>query len=158
MNLRQNILQFLGDGQAHTCSDLAAAQAVAKRTYQAAVELFAMLCQKFSLDPLGDGVILKITAVRRTLPEPMTCASRMFAAPTRMKSSTFRQMPRKPTSLDSALSLTAHMTPVEIGGILSDQESLLYRRQEDRCQGPHAPFGGMPPTESIRVYPELEPQ
>ena len=45
-------------GSTFTCSDLAAAQAVAKRTYQAAVELFAMLCQKFSLDPLGDGVIL----------------------------------------------------------------------------------------------------
>lgn len=28
------------------------------RTYQAAVELFAMLCKKFELDPMGDGVIL----------------------------------------------------------------------------------------------------
>jgi len=45
-------------GATFTCSDLATAQAVAKRTYQAAVELFAMLCQKFSLDPLGDGVIV----------------------------------------------------------------------------------------------------
>ena len=45
-------------GATFTCSDLATAQAVAKRTYQAAVELFAMLCRKFSLDPLGDGVIV----------------------------------------------------------------------------------------------------
>ena len=45
-------------GATFTCSDKATAQAVAKRTYQAAVELFAMLCQKFSLDPLGDGVIV----------------------------------------------------------------------------------------------------
>lgn len=45
-------------GANFTCSDTATAQAVAKRTYAAAVELFAMLCQKFSLDPLGDGVII----------------------------------------------------------------------------------------------------
>lgn len=34
------------------------ARACAMRTYQAAVELFAMLCKKFELDPMGDGVIL----------------------------------------------------------------------------------------------------
>ena len=45
-------------GSTFTCSDLDTARAVAKRTYEAAVELFAMLCQKFSLDPLGDGVIV----------------------------------------------------------------------------------------------------
>ncbi len=45
-------------GATFTCSDKATAQAVAKRTYEAAVELFAMLCQKFSLNPLGDGVIV----------------------------------------------------------------------------------------------------
>ena len=45
-------------GATFTCSDKATAQAVAKRTYEAAVELFAMLCQKFSLAPLGDGVIV----------------------------------------------------------------------------------------------------
>lgn len=45
-------------GSTFTCSDLTAARAVAKRTYQAAVELFAMLCQQLSLDPQGDGVIL----------------------------------------------------------------------------------------------------
>ena len=33
----------------------------------------------------------------------MTCTSRMLATPTRKKISTFRQMPRKPTSLDSFL-------------------------------------------------------
>ena len=45
-------------GATFTCSDKAAAQAVAKRTYEAAVELFAMLCQKYGLDPLGAGVIV----------------------------------------------------------------------------------------------------
>jgi len=45
-------------GATFTCSDKATAQSVAKRTYEAAVELFAMLCQKFSLNPLGAGVIV----------------------------------------------------------------------------------------------------
>ena len=40
------------------CSDLATARAVAKRTYEAAVELFAMLCRQYGLDPLADGVII----------------------------------------------------------------------------------------------------
>jgi hypothetical protein len=39
-------------GSSFTCSDTATAQAVAKRTYEAAVELFAMLCKEYSLDPL----------------------------------------------------------------------------------------------------------
>ena len=34
------------------------ARACAKRSYDAAVELFAMLCGKFGLDPLADGVIV----------------------------------------------------------------------------------------------------
>ncbi|MCM1305620.1 MAG: glucosaminidase domain-containing protein [Butyrivibrio sp.] len=34
------------------------ARACAGRAYRAAVELFAMLCGKFGLDPLGDGVVL----------------------------------------------------------------------------------------------------
>lgn len=45
-------------GSDFTCSDLAAAKAVVKRTYEAAVELFAMLCKKYSLNPLADGVII----------------------------------------------------------------------------------------------------
>lgn len=45
-------------GASFTCSDLAAARAVAGRTYGAAVELFAYLCKKYGLDPLADGVIL----------------------------------------------------------------------------------------------------
>ena len=45
-------------GSNFTCSDVATAKAVAKRTYEAAVELFAMLCKKYSLDPLADGVIV----------------------------------------------------------------------------------------------------
>ena len=45
-------------GSNFTCSDTATARAVAKRTYETAVELFAMLCEKYSLDPLADGVII----------------------------------------------------------------------------------------------------
>ena len=45
-------------GANFTCSDTAAAKAAAKRTYETAVELFAMLCKKFLLDPLADGVII----------------------------------------------------------------------------------------------------
>lgn len=41
-------------GASFTCSDPASARAAAKRTYDAAVELFAMLCEKFNLDPLKD--------------------------------------------------------------------------------------------------------
>ena len=47
-------------GSSFTCSDGAAAQAAAERTYKAAVELFAYLCQQYGLDPLKDGVIVKI--------------------------------------------------------------------------------------------------
>lgn len=45
-------------GSSFTCSDKATAKAVAKRTYQSAVELFAMLCKKYNLNPTADGVIL----------------------------------------------------------------------------------------------------
>lgn len=38
--------------------DLVTARASAVRTYEAAVELFAMLCKKFGLDPLADGVVI----------------------------------------------------------------------------------------------------
>lgn len=39
-------------------SDRPAAIACAQRTYNAAVELFAYLCNRFDLDPLADGVII----------------------------------------------------------------------------------------------------
>lgn len=45
-------------GSNFTCSNPAEAKAVAERTYKTAVELFAMLCQKYSLNPLADGVII----------------------------------------------------------------------------------------------------
>ena len=45
-------------GSNFTCSDLAAARAVAKRTYEAAVELFAYLCKQYNLNPAADGVII----------------------------------------------------------------------------------------------------
>lgn len=45
-------------GSSFSCTDMETARAVVKRTYDAAVELFAFLCQRFGLDPLADGVIL----------------------------------------------------------------------------------------------------
>lgn len=45
-------------GSNFTCSDTVTAKAVVKRTYDAAVELFAMLCKEYKLDPLKDGVII----------------------------------------------------------------------------------------------------
>ena len=45
-------------GSTFTVSDKAAALAQAKGTYQTAVALFAQLCKEYSLDPLGDGVII----------------------------------------------------------------------------------------------------
>ncbi len=45
-------------GSNFTCSNLEEARAVAKRTYEAAVGLFAMLCKKYSLNPLEDGVVI----------------------------------------------------------------------------------------------------
>jgi len=45
-------------GSTFTCSDMAKAKAAVKRTYDSAVELFAMLCKQYKLDPLKDGVIV----------------------------------------------------------------------------------------------------
>lgn len=45
-------------GSTFSCSDREKALAVVRRTYDAAVELFAFLCSKFGLDPLKDGVIV----------------------------------------------------------------------------------------------------
>lgn len=45
-------------GANFTCSDLATALAVAQRTYNTAVELFAFLCEKYGLDPLKPGVVV----------------------------------------------------------------------------------------------------
>lgn len=45
-------------GSNFTCSDTTTAKAVVKRTYEAAVELFAFLCKQYNLDPLADGVII----------------------------------------------------------------------------------------------------
>ena len=50
-------IKYVG-GATFECFDLAQARAVADRTYKAAVELFAMLCKEFSLNPLADGVII----------------------------------------------------------------------------------------------------
>ena len=41
-------------GSSFTCSDTATAKACVKRTYEAAVELFAMLCKQYGLNPLTD--------------------------------------------------------------------------------------------------------
>lgn len=45
-------------GATFKCSDIATAKTVVERTYKAAVELFAMLCKQYSLNPLADGVII----------------------------------------------------------------------------------------------------
>lgn len=45
-------------GSTFICSDMAIAKAVAKRTYEAAAELFAMLCKEYDLNPTADGVII----------------------------------------------------------------------------------------------------
>lgn len=45
-------------GASFTCSDIATAKAVATRTYNAAVELFAFLCKEYGLNPTADGVII----------------------------------------------------------------------------------------------------
>lgn len=45
-------------GAKFTCSDLAAAKAQVKGTYETAVVLFAKLCKQYNLDPLKDGVII----------------------------------------------------------------------------------------------------
>ena len=45
-------------GATFTCSDRDKAMEVVKRTYETSVELFAVLCKQFGLDPLGDGVIV----------------------------------------------------------------------------------------------------
>lgn len=41
-------------GSKFTCSDLATARAVAQRTYDTAVQLFAHLCKEYHLDPMTD--------------------------------------------------------------------------------------------------------
>jgi len=45
-------------GASFSCSDKDAALAVVKRTYKAAVELFAKLCKEYNLNPMGAGVIV----------------------------------------------------------------------------------------------------
>lgn len=45
-------------GSTFTCSNLEKARAAAKRTYDSAVELFALRCKEFNFDPLADGVIV----------------------------------------------------------------------------------------------------
>ena len=45
-------------GSSFVCNDMEKARAVAKRTYDVAVELFAMLCEKYGLNPMADGVII----------------------------------------------------------------------------------------------------
>lgn len=50
-------IEYVG-GSSFNCSDPARAKEMVKRTYDTAVELFAYLCKKYDLDPLGDGVII----------------------------------------------------------------------------------------------------
>ena len=48
-------------GANFACTDLQRARAMVERTYHSAVELFAHLCKKYNLNPLGDGVIISHT-------------------------------------------------------------------------------------------------
>lgn len=50
-------IKYIG-GATFRYSDRQACMEVVKRTYDAAVELFAFLCMKFRLDPMKDGVII----------------------------------------------------------------------------------------------------
>ena len=50
-------IKYVG-GATFVCSDVEAAREVVRRTYEAAVELFAYLCEKYGLDPLADGVVI----------------------------------------------------------------------------------------------------
>lgn len=45
-------------GASFTCSNPEEAKALVRRTYEAAVKLFAFLCKKYGLNPLADGVII----------------------------------------------------------------------------------------------------
>ena len=45
-------------GCSFTCSNLSAARTSVKKTYEAAVELFAYLCKLYGLNPTADGVII----------------------------------------------------------------------------------------------------
>lgn len=45
-------------GAKFTCSNIPKAKEMVKRTYDAAVELFAYLCKEYNLNPLADGVIV----------------------------------------------------------------------------------------------------
>ena len=48
-----SFIKYTG-GSSFTCSDKAKAQESVRKTYNSAVELFAMLCKKFNLNPLKD--------------------------------------------------------------------------------------------------------
>ena len=50
-------IKYVG-GATFVCSDEEVARAVVKRTYEAAVELFAYLCKEYGLDPLAEGVVI----------------------------------------------------------------------------------------------------
>lgn len=50
-------IQYVG-GASFICHDIEKAKTMVKRTYDAAVELFAFLCKQFGLDPQADGVII----------------------------------------------------------------------------------------------------
>ena len=47
-----------GAGGSFTCRNMDRAKEMVKRTYEAAVELFAHLCKEYNLDPMADGVII----------------------------------------------------------------------------------------------------
>ena len=50
-------IKYVG-GAIFVCSDVETARAVVRRTYKAAVKLFAYLCKGYGLDPMADGVVI----------------------------------------------------------------------------------------------------
>ncbi len=50
-------IEYTG-GSNFKCNNITMAKTVVQRTYESAVELFAVLCKKYGLDPLADGVII----------------------------------------------------------------------------------------------------
>ncbi len=52
-----DVIKYTG-GASFTATDKTKAREMVKRTYESAVELFALLCNEYNLDPLADGVIV----------------------------------------------------------------------------------------------------
>ena len=86
-------------GANFTCSDTATAKAVAKRTYEAAVELFAYLCRQYSLNPTAAGASLPTTATRSISGHSLVWATRWIPSVRRLKRRWTAVPLRKPAAI-----------------------------------------------------------